>query len=101
MKHYNYKILLTIVFVYVSFYLKGQSSVDGKQSSITEYPEWLYETRFKELDSKTPIKLDYNDRSTWVMTGMLIVIIITMLMVKQQYTEHCIHGRQLCMVPVL
>ncbi len=62
MKHYNYKILLTIVFVYVSYSLKGQSSVDGKQSSITEYPEWLYETRFKELDSKTPIKLDYNDQ---------------------------------------
>ena len=62
MKHFNYKILITIVFVYVSFYVKGQCPTEKKSVSVTEYPEWLYETRFKELDSRTPIKLDYNDQ---------------------------------------
>jgi len=62
MKHCSYKILITIFFVYVSFCLKGQAPAENSSVSVTEYPEWLYETRFKELDSKTPIKLEYNDQ---------------------------------------
>ncbi len=62
MKHYIYKIFLIFVFVYVSFYLHGQNPAVERQASITEYPEWLYQTRFKELNSKTPIKLEYNDQ---------------------------------------
>jgi len=62
MKRYNYKVFLMFVFVYVSFFLKAQPPVSKQNKALTEYPEWLYETRFKELDSRTPIKLDYNDQ---------------------------------------
>ena len=62
MKHPSYKILLSFVLFYVSFCLKGQTVAGYPKVSITDYPEWLYESRFKELDSKTPIKLDYNDQ---------------------------------------
>jgi len=62
MKLYKYKIFITFVFVYVSFCLNGQPSAGKQNPFVVEYPEWLYETRFKELDSKTPIKLEYNDQ---------------------------------------
>ncbi len=60
MKRSSHKYLLLIFFVIVLFSLDAQN-VDSDHGG-TEYPEWLYQTRFKELDNKTPIKLEYNDQ---------------------------------------
>ena len=60
MKHYSHKYLLLIFFVIVFFSLDAQNVKSSHNGA--EYPEWLYETRFKELDNKTPIKLEYNSQ---------------------------------------
>ena len=60
MNHYGYKFLFIGFFVIVSCFA-GAQNVESEYS-VTEYPEWLYESRFKELDNKTPIKLEYNSQ---------------------------------------
>ncbi len=60
MKHCSHKIIVVVVFVIVSHSLNSQNSVTNRKEA--DYPKWLYQSRFKELDDKTPIKLEYNDQ---------------------------------------
>ncbi len=60
MNHYNHKIIAIVLFMIVSYSLHSQNSVPNTKDA--DYPEWLYQSRFKELDNKTPIKLEYNNQ---------------------------------------
>ncbi len=60
MKQYGYKFIFIVSFTIVSCSLHAQNVLPN--SSETDYPKWLYQSRFKELDSKTPLKLEYNNQ---------------------------------------
>ncbi|NPA35238.1 MAG: transglycosylase SLT domain-containing protein [Chlorobi bacterium] len=57
MKTTGIKLFFALELLFVSLLLSAQTPV---KSSAPEYPEWLYQSRFKELDAKTPVKLEYN-----------------------------------------
>ena len=60
MKHYGHRFIVLVFFVIVFHSMHAQSVENNSKDA--DYPEWLYQSRFKELDSKTPIKLEYNNQ---------------------------------------